>query len=137
MKMSKNIMLIDDNKIDLFVSQKIIEKFNAEFKVQMFKSAMLAINYLKELELNMNFESINTVPNVIFLDINMPQINGFQFLDEIHKLNFMHNNSIEIYMLSSSSCIQDINNAKGKGLCSGYINKPLTIEKLKSVMVNV
>ena len=83
--MINNITLIDDNKIDLFVNQKIIEKYDSGLKTRMFTSAVSAINYLKILDLNINSDSL-TKPDLIFLDINMPQMDGFQFFNELRKV---------------------------------------------------
>jgi len=134
--MINNITLIDDNKIDLFVNQKIIEKYDSGLKTRMFTSAVSAINYLKILDLNLNSNSL-TKPDVIFLDINMPQMDGFQFFDELRKFDMNEIKHMHIFMLSSSLSLEDINKAKNESLCSGYITKPLTVEKLKNILETV
>mgnify|MGYP000019362405 CR=1 FL=1 len=134
--MINNITLIDDNKIDLFVNQKIIEKYDSGLKTRMFTSAVSAINYLKILDLNINSDSL-TKPDLIFLDINMPQMDGFQFFNELRKFDLQDIKPIHIYMLSSSLSLEDINKAKSESLCSGYITKPLTVEKLKTILETV
>jgi len=134
--MINNITLIDDNKIDLFVNQKIIEKYDCGLKTRMFTSAVSAINYLKILDLNINSDSL-TKPDLIFLDINMPQMDGFQFFNELRKFDMNEIKHMHIFMLSSSLSLEDINKAKNESLCTGYITKPLTVEKLKDIIETV
>lgn len=129
----KNIMLVDDDKIDLFVNQKIIEKYNKDIRVIHFKNTLPALEYLK---ISLHEKNLNhlTRPNVLFLDINMPKCSGFEFLERLSRLNSLETQKFKIFMLSSSTCLIDVNKANTHPLCSGYINKPLTIEKLKKVL---
>ncbi|WP_339754230.1 response regulator [uncultured Winogradskyella sp.] len=133
MKKIESIMLIDDNKIDLFINRKIIEKYNSDLPVNIFPNANLALNHLKRFEINNSDPSIKK-PDVIFLDINMPEMDGFQFLDEFDKLTFIEKKPIEIYMLSSSASHNDIEKAKNNTKCKDYIVKPLTLKKLNTII---
>src|SRR5690606_38640166 len=130
--MIKNVMLIDDNKIDLFVNQRIIEKYNSDINTRVFTSAISAISYLKILELNIGIKSL-AVPDVILVDINMPEMDGFTFFKEFKKLHLLEKYVIEVYMVSSSICPGDIFKAQKENNCSGYIVKPLTVNKFKSI----
>jgi len=130
--MIKNVMLIDDNKIDLFVNQRIIEKYNPEIGIKTFNNAMSAISFFKLLEHKINIKPL-TVPDVVLLDINMPEMNGFNFFEEFNNLNLSDKGNIDIYMLSSSLCPDDIYRARTEPNCSGYITKPLTGHKLENV----
>lgn len=129
-------MLIDDNKIDLFISQRIIEKYNPTIKTKIFDDAISAVCFLKVLELNSNEIKTRVIPNVIFLDVNMPEMDGFQFFEEFKRINLVGKEKIEVYMLSSSICPDDIQKARKEPYCSGYISKPLTIDKLYSALQN-
>ncbi|MCX7550970.1 response regulator [Xanthomarina sp. F2636L] len=131
--MIKNVMLIDDNKIDLFVNQRIIEIYNPEVNIRTFNNGMSAISFFKLLELNVSIKSL-VLPEVVFLDVNMPEMNGFNFFEEYRFLNIPNKGSIDIYMLSSSICPKDIQKAKEETFCSGYITKPLTVEKIKNLL---
>lgn len=128
-------MLIDDNKIDLFINQKIIEKESALCNIEAFTSANSAMKYLKILENVMDYNTFSK-PDIIFLDINMPDMSGFQFLEAFKALNIENKSSIKIYMLSSSVNIIDIQKVKNEESCIGFINKPLTKETIKSVFNN-
>ena len=65
-------------------------------------------------------------PDIIFLDINMPKINGFQFISEFEKLNIKEKEKIKIFILSSSTNTEDVQKAIEQQSCVGFINKPLT-----------
>ena len=98
--MKLNYMLIDDREIDLFINQKIIEKFSIESNFKTFTNAKLALEYLCSLDDQPGLESV-FFPDIILLDINMPEMNGFQFLNAFSELNCEKLNTIKIYMLSS------------------------------------
>ncbi|MFC4723205.1 response regulator [Geojedonia litorea] len=132
MKKTKKIILIDDNKIDLFVNQKIIEIFDPSIQLKTFTKASAAICYLKILEFNKDFKSL-FIPDIIFLDINMPEMDGFQFLAELKQLEIIKKHQIDIFMLSSSSSLEDINKAKSHQFCKNYYNKPLTNKTLQEI----
>lgn len=73
------------------------------------------------------------MPELIFLDIYMPRMNGFDVLDELEKLD-VFKNKIEVFMLSFSTSNRNIDLALSKKLCKGYINKPLDNDKLEKMM---
>lgn len=131
-----NFMLIDDNKIDLFINQKIIEKAKIHSIIKTFSSAVSAIDYLKSLKSlkNKTSSSIDNVPDIIFLDINMPEMDGFQFISEFNKLMIKKKQPIKIYMLSSSNYYDDVQKVKKEKTCNGYINKPLTRAVLEKIL---
>jgi len=129
-----NIMIVDDNKIDLFVGQKIIEKVNAGCNIRTFTSANAAIVFLKILEGKDVYPTMFT-PDIILLDINMPEMDGFQFLNEFNKLTRINKNKIKIYMLSSSTNSQDIKKAQSQNSCVGFLNKPLTTSNFEKIAV--
>lgn len=126
-------MIIDDSKIDLFVSQKIIEKVNSDCNIEIFASGSSAINFLKKSG-GKTCQKI-FVPDVIFLDINMPEMDGFQFLKEFSKLSNVDKKDIKIHVLSSSTNSQDIKKTQENKYCAGFINKPLTATSLNKVIV--
>lgn len=131
--MKLNFMLVDDNKIDLYVNQKIIEKVESNSNIRNFTNALSAINYLKLLETSPRCQAI-FAPDIIFLDINMPELNGFQFIYEFNKLKIDKKENIKIYMLTSSTNIEDVKKAKKQRSCVGFINKPLTSKTITEVL---
>ncbi|NNK19497.1 MAG: response regulator, partial [Maribacter sp.] len=73
-------------------------------------------------------------PDIVFIDIQMPKMDGFQLLDELEKNQAFLQNPIDIYILSSSCPENDIETALNKRLCKGYFNKPLNRNKLKDLL---
>jgi len=133
MSLKKHIMLIDDNKIDLFVSQQTIHNLDSKILVSMFSSAMSAFRYFENLDQKASPAQCE-LPDLIFLDINMPEMNGFQLLEKFNAMELFKKYFIEIVMLSSSKSDYDINKSKNSGLCSNYLTKPLTKDKLERLL---
>lgn len=126
-------MLIDDNKFDLFINRKIIENASCDNRVRTFKNGQSAIKFLEVFEKKSKYHD-TFLPNVILLDLNMPEMNGFQFLKEFKKLERIVEKPIKIYMLSSTTNFNDIIKIKNEKLCVGFISKPLTVEVLNKIM---
>ncbi len=121
MKKINQIVIIDDNKIDLFINQRICSQVFEKATIKLFHSSEMALNY---------FKIPSNKADFILLDINMPVINGFEVLKEMENTTFLKKNKVEVYFLSSSNLITDMNEAYSIKSCSGYIEKPLTKEKL-------
>ena len=117
-----NLLVIDDDDINIFIIKKIVEKTG--FNVNMVSKAngLLAIDHLKATMDQVDF------PNLILIDINMPVLNGWEFLDTYDTLNI--SKKVDMYMLSSSVYENDIEKAKTYAKVKGFISKPLSIERL-------
>lgn len=128
-------MLIDDSDIDNLINQKMIEAANICENIYMHSGAKSAIEFLKNIEkLAKTLPDAKILPDLIFLDIDMPLMDGFQFLDQFEKLSAETKQHCQIVMLTSSINPRDMNKAKSYGYVKKYINKPLTQEELRKLV---
>ena len=130
-KKYKTIMLIDDNEIDNLINQKIVEASNICENIFSHTGGKSAIEFLKNMEKITS--AIEALPEVIFLDIDMPLMDGFQFLDEFEALTDSTKTHCKIVMLTSSINPQDMNKSQKYPFVKKYINKPLTQDNLRKL----
>ncbi len=129
----KKALIIDDSPIDSFLSEKELVKFHEDIETKTFNFPLEAIAYLNSInDLSIKNKKV-FVPDIVFLDLYMPQMNGFQFLDALENNQAFVQNPIDIYVLSSSYRESDVQNALNKIRCKGYINKPLNQKKLNDL----
>lgn len=122
------VLLIDDNEIDNFINERMISSSHFSKEVVVKNSADNALDYLRGLT-----ES-SAIPEVIFLDLNMPVKDGFDFLQEYEFLpDFIRNHS-RIVVLSSSISPEDINKAATNPHVFKYVNKPLSEKYLEAIV---
>lgn len=120
--------IIDDDDIYIFGIKKLIKISNFCKNLLVFKNGEEAIKYMQPIAASNDF------PDVILLDINMPVMDGWQFLDEFIKIKPGINKEVTIYMVSSSIHDQDLNKAKEYNDVAGYIIKPIKLDDLKRLM---
>lgn len=125
-------MLLDDNELDNFINQKTIESSHFASKVYVNTSSKSALEFLKNLEVS-GTNSTTLFPEIIFVDINMPMIDGFQFI-ELFKTTFPKKiNNIKIIILTSSLSPSDKQKSETISENIIYLNKPLTQEALNQI----
>ena len=117
----KKILLIDDNEADRFLNEIIIEKYNHDIEVLKAVDGQDAMQSLC---------TMDTKPDLILLDINMPGLNGFEFVDEYSKNKEL---GVPIAMLSSSDQDQDKQKAISYDCVCAYFPKPLCHDKLREI----
>jgi len=128
MKKINCILLIDDSPDDNFFHERIIKRCNAAHDVLIQLSAASALEALQP----GSDHSIN--PDLIFLDINMPGMNGWDFLKEYKHLVQPIPDRRIIVMLTTSENPDDIKKAKDLGIVSDFKTKPITKEMLEEIM---
>ena len=121
-KFTSTIWLIDDDPLTNMIHETLLDHYNSALQVRTFTFAGDALEALSSEE---------ETPDLIFLDINMPEIDGWQFLDSYEKLKV----DSRLIMVSSSIYSEDINRAKSYSSVEQFISKPLTLEHLGDIIL--
>ena len=121
-------MIIDDSELHLFHTKSMIKKSHLAGQVETFNSPVTALEQLHSIE-----NHHDKFPNVIFLDIHMPLMNGFDFLDEYLEFSDSTREHCEIVMVSSTDSGEDFERASSYPFIHKFISKPLTPEKLNNI----
>ncbi|GAB4339811.1 MAG: response regulator [Flammeovirgaceae bacterium] len=123
--------MIDDDKIFRFVMGKAAKQTGMVEEVIFFRDGEEGINFIKK-----NATNEVELPDIIFLDINMPIMNGWEFLEEFVSIESIALKKIPIYILSSSIDRKDFKKSDVFPCIKEYLIKPFTQEKLKQVFGN-
>ncbi|WP_233268721.1 response regulator [Mucilaginibacter lacusdianchii] len=124
-----SILLVDDDEINNFISVKLIKKAIAHTEINSCLDGSYAINQLLEIQQ----DNPENLPDYILLDINMPIMNGWEFLDEYKRLGIDPLGKSKIYIISSSVFSNDINKAKSYTLVKDFVSKPLNVDRIKEL----
>lgn len=122
-------MLVDDNPDDNFFHEREIKKDHLAATVVVKNSGIEALEYLKSKE-----DVTRLPPDLIFLDINMPGMNGWEFLEEYGMLDNKFQSDVLIIMLTTSDNPDDEERSRAWRNVTDYITKPLTKEKMKVIV---
>ncbi len=122
------VLLVDDNSLDNFVNKKLLESNGFAEEVTAYQSPIEALDFIKKAKLA-------DLPEVIFLDINMPEMDGFQFLDAFAQLSEETLQQCKIIMLSTSESFKDLNRANKNRFIKKFLNKPLTVQTVQAINV--
>ncbi len=125
-------MLIDDNELDNFINQKTIEANHFANKVYITSGSKSALEFLKNLEIS-GSKNFNIFPEVIFVDLNMPMIDGFQFIENLKTLLPNKFAELKVVILTSSITPSDKERALKISKDIMFLNKPLTKEMLNQI----
>ena len=125
----KTAMVIDDNQIDLYIAEMVMGTTGFAEQVICVSSAKEALAYLKPL-----YENPEALPDLIFLDINMPEMTGFDFLNEYQHLPENIRKKCIIMMLTTSLDEEDRMQAERNQFVRKFLNKPLDKDKLAQLI---
>ena len=122
------VMLVDDNDTDNFISRRIIEITKFADDVIVKNSGKGALDYLDEFK-----DNASELPDIIFLDINMPIVDGFVFLYEYEKFGNIVKDKCRVIILSSSDNKRDIDKIVNNDYVIKFVTKPLTEKTLEEI----
>ena len=130
--MQKNVIwVIDDDPLFQHLMKRWIDKLLQGCELLQFENGKLAIEFFR-----INVETAVSLPQLIFVDINMPFLNGWQFLDEFNTLK-KNDYLPAVYMASSSSDRVDIDKASAYKDLKGYLIKPIAPSELSLILNSV
>ena len=124
----KNIWIIDDDPVCQIIMKKIINRSGLFSSVNSFINGEEAIESLKEI-----IQQDGALPDIILLDIEMPVLDGWGFMNEMAFLKPLIDAEIKIYISSSSIAFEDMEKAKNNNSILGYISKPVSQDDLKKI----
>ena len=126
-------IIIDDDSVNNNLVKLSLTKYGGLSDITSFTCAMEALKIIREFDIN----SFNDYPTIVLLDINMPVMSGWAFLNEFDKLEEHIKSHYKIYMLSSSIDWHDIELSKENKNVSGYFVKPLLQDKIMSLLNDI
>ena len=130
------ILLVDDDEPTNFLNKMAVEELTCTNHIKIIPGAREALDYLacsgQPAPLNRDCPS----PEIIFLDINMPAMDGWEFLEQYRQLKKERRNQVIVVMLTTSLFQEDMIRAQGIPEITAFENKPLTPEKLKKILMS-
>lgn len=122
-----NVFLVDDDKLFIFLTKKTIKATEVITNIKEFGDGLEAISYLRDIA-----GDAEQLPDLILLDLSMPVMDGWEFLEEYMKLQL--DKKIKLYIFTSSISPHDVERAKSIGVVSDFIVKPLDKEQIVQIL---
>lgn len=126
------LCLVDDDSIFQFLTENAIKETNLVNQIKIFSNGLEAINFLKS-----EAENPDRLPEIILLDLSMPVMDGWEFLEEYLLLQPRLGKKIVIYVISSSIAPVDVQKAKSISAVTDYVIKPVTKDKFIELIKNL
>lgn len=126
--MDKRVLLVDDDKICNFITEATLNRLGIAKEIHSALNGKEALDLLNDY-----FTGDRAIPDIILLDLNMPIMDGFQFIEAFKRLDYPKKDKVLIVVLTSSENPEDIIKAKKMGV-DHYLTKPLNEAKLLAVL---
>ncbi|MEO9894321.1 response regulator [Aurantibacter sp.] len=132
MKKIQTSCIIDDDDIFIYGTKRIIQEVDFCEEILVFNNGQDALTEFINLT-----ESGKELPSIIFLDLNMPIMNGWEFLEEFTKIENNNKDKVMVYIISSSVDPRDLERVGNYEIIHNYILKPFSAKDLQSILVNI
>ncbi|MBC7922079.1 MAG: response regulator [Ferruginibacter sp.] len=139
MKKLNKVLIVDDDQASIFLTQMVLEEMRITNEIHTADTGKDALVFLeKNVALISRDDRTEPAeqPNLIFLDINMPVMDGFEFLDHFEKMHASHATDFHVVLLTTSINERDVDKAKKYNVVS-YMEKPITEEKINIVILKL
>jgi CheY-like chemotaxis protein len=130
--MYRHAIIIDDSPIDLTLTAVVIQKNELAQKVSSFNSGVAALEYLRQINLHSEM-----LPDIMFLDIHMPLLDGFGFLDAFIKFNWPAEKMPIVVFASSTINDSDFTRIASYTLKKHFVSKPVTMSVIAQLMADL
>jgi len=122
------LAIIDDDEINHFIIKRMINKISDKIIIHSFYEVEKGLDFI-----HTNETQLANLPQIIFLDINMPGLDGWYFIEHLEKMQYKLYNP-DIYMVSSSVHQKDLDKAKSSGYIKKYLTKPISQQTLNDIL---
>ena len=131
--MLDTILCVDDDPITLMLCKMVINKASFSNEIVTAKNGEEALNYFKTFNTNSEIKK----PQLIFLDLNMPVMGGWEFLDAFSTADYSDHNTTKVIILSSTIDPEDLEKAKKYPMVLDFLSKPISKEMLEYVKTKI
>lgn len=131
MQKIENVLFVDDDEITNYLNVRLVQKLQIANEIKVAMNGLEALDLIKKTEIGHY-----SCPDLIFLDLNMPLMDGFQFLESFTQMENCETKP-HIVVVTTSTNNKDLDRLQSYTCISGYINKPMTTEKLQKVLEEV
>lgn len=125
----KKLILIEDDDVIVYLTQKLIKESKSIELLNVLKNGRKALDYFIE-----NAKNAELLPDFIFLDLSMPILDGWQFLEEFARIKDSMAKNIQIYITTSSISPKDLSKAESYDFISDFVIKPISLENFNRIV---
>jgi len=128
--MPSNVLLIDDGIIDNYIFETLLKQTGKEVTTTVCSNGKMAIEKLEEIK----YKDKTVMPEYIIVDITMPTMDGWEFLNEYQRLNVDADQNSKVYIITSSIFLADYNKSLGYPFVNGFIVKPINTKTMNTIL---
>lgn len=125
----KNIYFIDDDPVFVYLMKRMLANSQASFEAMEFADGELAIDHLRSIS-----DRPDLLPDIIFLDLSMPVMDGWEFLEEYSQLRYLFRKNISLFIVSSSISPEEVERSKTYAAVTDFLIKPLRAGKIEELL---